>query len=237
MQRCSSCGTKAHDDSAKFCSKCGTGLTSTKELKYVSVNANTGEYGVTFAPQVVIASCADSVWEKVRDSAFGEDGEFQGEAKVNFIRSTVTPKTHPYECVICAITPNATVSVTDEGKCEMCDQVNWRLRKVGQSSSLDFSKTDKARVLRILEGNISDMSWPGAILIRALFAGCGDTVPESVLRAAIQLLAVQIAQNVHFTFAESSNRISAEITELKDGKATVTIAYGGAQTRSIEIEW
>jgi hypothetical protein len=54
---------------------------------------------------------------------------------VEFVRSTVTPETHPYICRYCRDesdnhydSANPPVSHTTEGRCEYCDQQDWTKR-------------------------------------------------------------------------------------------------------------
>ncbi len=124
MKSCANCAYLSKNDS-KFCGWCGTLLSVVQELPYVGDGAGKGIFRITYAPQEREFRSEDHVRDFLRRSTFGEDGEFKGDVKIQFVLSTVTKETHPFECTDCKNTPNAIVSVTDQGLCQGCGKKNW----------------------------------------------------------------------------------------------------------------
>lgn len=129
---CKNCDKSTSDTGASFCSGCGTPYTEEEKFLYIGTQATRGIYRVTFPPQEGEFDHEDHVNDAIRHSAWNEDREFEGEPKVEFVRSTVTPETHPYECGVCKADDSGEniVSVTNEGRCENCGEVNWLRRDV-----------------------------------------------------------------------------------------------------------
>ena len=130
MLTCGQCKTITRDDSANFCASCGAVFLKEEEVPCVGVPASRGVYRITFPAQEEEFDHEDSAWEAVRHSSWNGDHSFEGDATVEFIRSVVGPGTHPYECVTCKAKGKVheTVSVTDQGRCTDCGNVNWQRR-------------------------------------------------------------------------------------------------------------
>ncbi len=129
MSTCRICNASKKDETAKYCSQCGNPYSIAEQLKYISELRSKGIYRVTFPPQEGEFDSMYKALSAVSHSAWNEDREFDGQAKVQLIESTVTIETHPYECGNCKNTSNATVAKSKHGLCEYCDKSNWVHRK------------------------------------------------------------------------------------------------------------
>jgi len=130
VMECSNCNSHSGVGS-KFCNKCGTPFSTEQELPYVGVSKTRGIFRVTFAPQEREFNNEDAVADAVRHSYWNQDTEFKGVETIEFVRSTVTPETHPFECATCLNDEgNETVSESEGGRCENCGEVNWQRREV-----------------------------------------------------------------------------------------------------------
>ena len=131
MPTCSVCQNSNTDTQAIFCSKCGVRYSEGKKLPYIGQPKNRGIYRIIFPPQEGEFNCLEAVQDGIRHSAWSEDMVFTGEAKIEFVRSTVTIATHPYGCSTCKSKKGRNyeiVSTSDKGRCEGCGDVNWQLR-------------------------------------------------------------------------------------------------------------
>lgn len=129
MPTCNVCHSSNPDVRALYCSKCGRSYPQEEMLPWVGQSKTRGRYRVTFAPQEGEFSNEDAVLDAIRHSVWNEDHTFEGKAMIEFIHSTVTMETHPYECVDCKSGgKNAMVSPTTRGRCECCGNVNWQPR-------------------------------------------------------------------------------------------------------------
>lgn len=131
---CEKCSHKGCWDEL-FCSKCGGTLKKHVPLPYTGENPNKGIYRITIDVECEFDH-EDRAQECAEKSELGEEeGSFRDMKGVNgekpvkwvFVRSTVTPKTHPYECKSCIDSGAlpAPVSKIKEGRCEWCDQQDW----------------------------------------------------------------------------------------------------------------
>lgn len=127
MKTCQSCllGTV---ESARFCPACGERFPAETLLPYIGVASECGIYRVTFPPQEREFQHEDAARDAARHASWNNDGEFEGRFTVEFVRSTATPKTHPYECSNCK-PPNMMVSQSNEGRCALCGGAEW-IRRV-----------------------------------------------------------------------------------------------------------
>jgi len=121
-----------------FCGKCGSKMEQVTPLPYIGEDAGQGIYRITIVVEREFRNI-DHAQEVSGKSCLGEDeGYFRDCEKVDgkapvtleFIRSTVTKKTHPYECNSCVADGSlpAPVSKITEGRCEYCDKQDWTLR-------------------------------------------------------------------------------------------------------------
>ncbi len=130
MITCEHCDRSTEDTATRFCGFCGERFSDEARLPFIGEPVGRGIFRVTFPPQEGEFCCEEDVRIAVRSSVWDVDNRFTGEIRVEFVRSTVTPETHPLECGTCKDDPDIenTVSSTDRGRCEQCDTVNWLLR-------------------------------------------------------------------------------------------------------------
>lgn len=136
-EKCSHRGRGNWDD--QFCSKCGGTLKKFESLPYVGEDPTKGIYRITIVVEQEFRNSGHAQ-ETAEKSELGEDeGYFRdcdgvgGEKPIKweFIRSTVTAETHPYECKTCKtgtneyLQANPPVAKTIEGRCDYCDQQDW----------------------------------------------------------------------------------------------------------------
>ena len=124
MSTCSQCGLTTHTRPANFCSSCGAAYSNEEKLPYMGASPTRGIYRITFPAQEEEFDHKDEVWDAIRHSTWNEDYPFEGTPTVEFIRSTVTPETHPFECGSC----NIIVAETNTGRCTNCGEVRWERR-------------------------------------------------------------------------------------------------------------
>ncbi len=130
MLVCRNCGRETSSIFVIICHKCGETFPKGKGLPSVGSSASRGIYRITFAQEEGEFSSKEAARAVVPNLPRGKN-KFCGEAKVEFVRSTVTPKTHPFECGTCKASierDSAVVSPTDKGSCSNCGKVNWLRR-------------------------------------------------------------------------------------------------------------
>lgn len=144
--RCTKCHERGQFD-AKFCAQCGGEMEQHQPLPYTSEGPKKGIYRITIVVEREFRN-DDHAEECAHKSTLGEeecyfrdmtpDSRIDGAVpvKLEFVRSTVTPETHPYVCRFCRDEStsehdrsNPPVSATTEGRCEWCDNQDWTLRE------------------------------------------------------------------------------------------------------------
>ena len=86
MPTCNSCKNSSADSQASFCSRCGAQYLQEEKLPYLGESKTRGIYRVTFPPQEGEFDHLDAAQDAIRHSAWGEDREFVGEVKIEFVR-------------------------------------------------------------------------------------------------------------------------------------------------------
>ena len=127
---CRFCGKETSQINAIRCGGCGELFPKEKGLPSVGSLGSRGVYRITFAQEEGEFASKEAVQAVIPFLPRGKN-RFCGKAKVKFIRSTVTPKTHPFECGTCKTSTgrnSVIVSPTDKGSCASCGKINWLRR-------------------------------------------------------------------------------------------------------------
>lgn len=131
--KCHNCNETTPHTGANFCSNCGESYPEIEKLPLVGVCRDTGIFRLKMTIPIE-RECLhiDDAKEELRRGQWDLDSYHEC-FKVEFVRSTVTTKTHPYECGTCRAEEEdmsaVMVSETKDGVCETCNKVNWILRK------------------------------------------------------------------------------------------------------------
>lgn len=131
--RCSGCDKLATQED-KFCNLCGKPIQHIQRLPYVGASPDKGVYRITLVAEDEFRSKVHAEEVAGRSTLYEGDGKIISR-KIEFVRTTVGPDTHPFVCSHCRdqgdryMRQHPPVSHTDQGRCEYCSQQSWERRE------------------------------------------------------------------------------------------------------------